>query len=238
MTPDPDPPALDAAARDLDRLALEFGTDKCTQPVGDLAPKGYTVHYARYLAPLRDRPIRLLEIGVMKGASMKLWEAYFPQARIFGLDINPDCAQYATDRTRIFIGDQTDRDFLRSVVAEVGGPLDVVIDDGGHMMSQHLVSLEELLPHIAPGGIYAIEDLHTAYRAEYEGGYRREDSTIEFLKGLVDHVNRADRIHERSSLLRRTKARLAGKVPERLTGAFERVESVHFHKSIAFLLLR
>ena len=235
MSPDADTPALSDEAIELDRLAAEFGTDKCTRAVGDLAPKGYTVHYARYLSGLRDRPIRLLEIGVLAGASMKMWEAYFPQAEIYGLDINPDCARYATDRTKIMIGDQTDRAFLRSVVETIGGPIDVVIDDGGHRMSQHRVSLEELLPHLVPGGLYAIEDLHTAYRGNYEGGYLAEDSTIEFLKTLVDHVNRADRIHARSSVMQKAKARLAGKVPTALAGAYARVTGVHFHKSIAFL---
>jgi hypothetical protein len=181
---------------DLDALALKYGTDKGTKPSGRLTPKGYTKVYEPLLAPIRDTPITLLEIGVQFGASLKMWEDYFPKARIFGIDIKEKCREYATERTAVLIGDQTDRAFLRDVVEETG-PLDVVIDDGGHRMEQHRVSLEELFPHVKQGGFYSIEDLQTAYRSDYGGGYLAESSTIEMLKGVIDGLNgspEADRV--------------------------------------------
>lgn len=33
--------------------------------------------YERYFQPLRDKPVRLLELGVHRGASLKTWGAYF-----------------------------------------------------------------------------------------------------------------------------------------------------------------
>ena len=182
--------------KDLDALALKYGTDKGTKPSGRLTPKGYTRVYEPLLAPIRNTPITLLEIGVQFGASLKMWEDYFPNARIFGIDIKEKCRQYATDRTTVLIGDQTDRAFLRTVVEETGR-LDVVIDDGGHRMEQHRISLEELFPHVKRGGFYSIEDLQTAYRSDYGGGYLTESSTIEMLKGVIDGLNgspEADRV--------------------------------------------
>ncbi|MBI9019540.1 MAG: hypothetical protein JEZ07_20000 [Phycisphaerae bacterium] len=123
---------LNQCVNDLDKLAGKYGTDKCTQKVGDLSPKGYTVQYYRYLSQLRDLPVKLLEIGILAGASLKMWEDFFPNARIYGIDINPECKQYETERTKVFIGDQTDREFLRSVADLVDGQIDVVVDDGGH----------------------------------------------------------------------------------------------------------
>jgi hypothetical protein len=173
----------------LNDLAIKHGTDKGTESFRGLAPKGYTRVYERYLEPLRERQgVKILEIGVQKGASVQMWEEYFPTGDIWGIDIKESCARYATDRISIRIGDQTDRDFLRAVVEEAG-PFDVVIDDGGHRMEQHRISLEELWPGLRRGGLYFVEDLHTAYREAFGGGFENEASTIELFKGLIDSVN-------------------------------------------------
>jgi 23S rRNA U2552 (ribose-2'-O)-methylase RlmE/FtsJ len=117
--------------------------------------------YERYFAQFRDRPIALLEIGVARGGSLRLWRDYFGStAQITGIDIDPDCARYHGEDVEVFIGDQADAGFLQSV-AERRGPFDVVIDDGGHTMRQQIVSFETLFPSIRDGGIYLVEDLHT-----------------------------------------------------------------------------
>jgi hypothetical protein len=170
----------------IDELAVKHGTDKGTRPVRGLSPKGYTRLYERYLEPLRDQPIRLLEIGVQRGASMRMWEEFFPNGQMYGIDIKPECEEYASERVAIRIGDQTDRAFLGSVADEIG-PIDVVVDDGGHRMEEHRVSLEVLWPRVRRGGLYFVEDLHTAYREEWGGG--TEASTIELFKRLIDDVN-------------------------------------------------
>ena len=86
------------------------------------------------------------------------------------------------------IGSQVDSKFLASVVEEMGG-IDVVIDDGSHI-SQHVIkSFEILYPMLSPGGLYFIEDLHTSYWPKYGGGLRRKNSSIEYLKHLVDYLN-------------------------------------------------
>ena len=223
---------------ELDRLAAEFGTDKGTQKVGPLSPKGYTRYYARHFQPFREAPIRLLEIGIASGASIRMWQAFFPNAAIHGLDIDPACRSVEGPRVHAHIGDAGDRGFLQSVVAEAGGTFDIVVDDGGHEMRQHMVALEELFPTLTPGGLYVIEDLHTAYWARYGGGYRRSDSTIEFLKGLVDHINGGMEVISDGAWHQRFAARFLGRRPKALPPALDRLESVSFYPSIAFLSAR
>jgi hypothetical protein len=46
-------------------------------------------------------------------------------------------------------------------------------------------------------GVYLVEDLHTAYWSEYEGGLKRQESFLETCKGLIDELN-AD--HSRGAL--------------------------------------
>lgn len=71
-------------AESLDSIGLRYGTDKAS-PSND-----FLSFYERYFEPLRGRPIKLLEIGVMDGASLRTWRDYFPNGTIIGVDINPD----------------------------------------------------------------------------------------------------------------------------------------------------
>lgn len=176
-------------ANPLDRLAYRFRTDKCTLKVTGMSPKGYTVHYFRHTEGRRFEPLVLLEIGVGRGGSLKMWQEYFPQASIYGIDVRPQARQLQTDRTTIFIGDQADEAFLTSVVESIGRPLDVVIDDGGHRMEQQMTSLFTLFPHVAPGGFYAIEDLHTSYWSQYGGGRGKPETTVELLKRIAGSLH-------------------------------------------------
>jgi Methyltransferase domain len=142
--------------------------------------------YHRHFQPYRNLPVTIVEFGVSHGGSLQMWKHYFgPQARIVGVDINPGCAALTEPQIEIVIGDQEDRDFLRSLVAKVGG-VDVLIDDGGHTMGQQIATFEELWPNIVDGGLFLTEDLHTSYWPRYGGGLRREGTFIEYAKNLID----------------------------------------------------
>lgn len=105
----------------------------------------------------------MLEIGIYSGGSLEMWRDFFgPASKIYGVDIDPRCKAYESDSVRVFIGDQSDRDFWTRFRQEVP-VLDIVIDDGGHVPGQQIVSLEELLPNLRPGGVYVCEDLHEPF---------------------------------------------------------------------------
>lgn len=145
--------------------------------------------YHRHFAPFRGRPITVVEFGVFHGGSLQMWRDYFgPQAHIIGVDIDPRCAELTGPGIDVVIGDQADPEFLRSLVAKVG-PVDVLIEDGGHTMEQQLTTLREMWPAIRDGGVYLVEDLHTSYWGEYGGGYRRQGTFIEYAKTLVDSLH-------------------------------------------------
>jgi hypothetical protein len=92
-----------------------------------------------------------------------MWRSYFgPQSQIYGVDIEPACKAYESESMKVFIGDQADRSFWQRVKQQVPD-LDVVIDDGGHALEQQVVTLEELLPHLRPGGVYMCEDISWAF---------------------------------------------------------------------------
>jgi SAM-dependent methyltransferase len=164
--------------------------------------------YHRHFERFRGTEVDVLEIGVGSGGSLDMWHEYFgPRARLYGVDLQEACLRYADESTRIFIGDQSDREFWRAFRAEVP-KLDIVVDDGGHEPLLQTTSLEELLFHLRPGGLYVVED-HTgstspfpAYvsglvralnawhgRSDHENPERRKVSQAEGFQSLVDSIH-------------------------------------------------
>lgn len=142
--------------------------------------------YDRHFSPYRGKRITVVEFGVSHGGSLQMWKSYFgPRAQIVGVDILPKCAEFEEPQIEIHIGDQADREFLRKLAAKVG-PVDVLIEDGGHTMEQQIATFEEFWPSINDGGVYLVEDLHTSYWDNYGGGVRREGTFIEYAKRLID----------------------------------------------------
>lgn len=145
--------------------------------------------YHRHFEKFRDKPVTIIEFGVFQGGSLQMWRKYFGRrARIVGVDIDPRCSELTGPGIEIHIGDQSDPEFLRDLARRVG-PAEVVIDDGGHMMHQQLTTLRELWPSVTDGGVFLVEDLHTSYWTDYEGGYRRPGTFIEYAKTLVDSLH-------------------------------------------------
>ncbi len=145
--------------------------------------------YDRHFSRFRGRPVNIVEFGVSQGGSMQMWRHYFgPSARLFGVDINPNCKQFEEPGVQIFIGDQGDRVFLRSLAATLP-PIDILIDDGGHTMQQQIRTFEALFPKVAPNGVYLCEDLHTSYWREFGGGVRRRGTFIEYSKNFIDSLH-------------------------------------------------
>lgn len=143
----------------LTELANKYGTDKGTMAGLGL---GYTTFYEPYFDPVRDEPVRLLELGVadprFRGASLKMWEEYFSRAEIVGVDINPEAEKLATKRVRIAIADQGNG-FTMAELACRYGPFDIVIDDGSHRLQDVVTSFMALWPWVRGGGVYFIEDM-------------------------------------------------------------------------------
>lgn len=145
--------------------------------------------YERLFSRYRGESVTMLEIGVSHGGSLQLWRRYFgPQAKIYAIDVNPECAKLQEPGTRIFIGSQADPEFLRSVAGELP-ELDIVLDDGGHTMQQQLTSMRELFPKVRAGGLYVVEDTHTSYWPAFGGGLRRAGTFIEYSKELIDSLH-------------------------------------------------
>jgi cephalosporin hydroxylase len=149
----------------------------------------YLPIYEHYFAAWRDRPVRFLEIGVWMGGSLNMWRRYFgPEAVLFGIDIDPKCADEDGKHGVVRIGDQSDAAFLKAVVEEMGG-IDVVLDDGSHRMDHIRASLAVLFPLLADHGTYMIEDLHSSYWPSFGGGREARDNFFGMVRELTDDMH-------------------------------------------------
>jgi hypothetical protein len=136
----------------LDAIGILQGTDKSS------ISHGYLRHYERLFQDFRHEPITFLEIGIARGASLKMWAEYFDRATIVAIDIQPDCKQYAGGRCEVEIGSQADPDFLNNLGRRRRPH--VIIDDGSHQADHVILTFRTLFPHLQEGGIYVVEDLH------------------------------------------------------------------------------
>ena len=208
---------------DLAQLALKHDSDKNFQHTG------YVQYYEKYFSPLRDKPVRLLELGMYCGNSIRMWEEYFPTGHILGVDIMlyNEC-KYDFKRARFCIGYLQDAVFVQEMATN-NAPFDIIIDDAGHFPDQQRLCLYTLFPHLDPKGIYVIEDLHTSYMEKFCGGYNREDTIIDEIKKLVNHMHH-------NYLANNLKLR----VPKLGTNEIfdDHLEAIHVYPNICFLMKR
>ena len=152
----------------------------------------YEKHFSRF----RGKDINLLEIGVQNGGSLQMWKYYFKsnypdvKLNLYGIDIDEKVKSLEDDDNdiKIFIGSQSDREFLQKIKKEIP-KLDILIDDGGHTMEQQIVTFEEMYEHVKDDGVYLCEDTHTSYFSDFGGGYHNQNTFIEYAKNLIDDLH-------------------------------------------------
>jgi hypothetical protein len=167
----------------LNEIGLKYDSDKSSNY------HNYLTLYERYLADIREKECIIVEIGILNGDSLKILSEYFPNSTIIGIDIL-DKSYLTIKNCKIIQGDQSDRNFLNSIVDGV----DIIIDDGSHKMSHQQISLGFLFKKLKNGGIYIIEDLHTSLPEYFENiNFKQSlfelneycnNSTFQFLKNL------------------------------------------------------
>jgi SAM-dependent methyltransferase len=160
----------------------------------DKIPNGYLRVYDRIFEPLIDRPVRLLELGVRSGGSLRLWRDYFPRGTVVGLDVEPPPGAQDDERLRIYRGRQEDTALLSRIAAETAPDgFDIVIDDASHVAAPTRTCFWHLFDHhLKPGGLFAIEDWGTGYwdrwpdGSAWRAGEPHHAGMVGFIKELVD----------------------------------------------------
>jgi hypothetical protein len=143
----------------LCELALKYGTNKCEE--------GYTPFYYELFTKYIHNVKKVLELGIggpglsggpsKHGASLYMWEEFFPEAEIYGVDSD---AGLLINAGRIFsMQADVNEPATLATIGKMFGPFDVIIDDAVHLPKPQLQSALTLLPYLTPKGVYIIEDV-------------------------------------------------------------------------------
>jgi hypothetical protein len=144
----------------IEELCEVFKSDKCKEG------HNFIEQYESIFSAKRDSIKKVLEIGIFRGDSHRLWKGYFTNAKIYGIDINGD-EGLSQEGIFTYRGDQSNRKDLENFVRKYGSDFDIIIDDGGHAMEQQQISWGFLFPYVKSGGLYIIEDVHTSLPKYY-----------------------------------------------------------------------
>ena len=141
----------------------------------------YEPVYDRHFQDIREKKLKILEIGVWEGNSLRMWKDYFPNAEVSGFDIHSSRMVKGEDRIKTMVVDQSNRKDLSKAMSELG-EFYIIIDDGSHSVDNHQISFGYLFPFVKSKGFYVIEDVHTSFH--YTNGEYLSDITIKTLKDV------------------------------------------------------
>ncbi len=168
--------------KDLNKIGQYYGTDK------QYLHNYYNRFYQRILSPYQEK-CDILEIGVLDGASLNVWNDYFDSGLIHGIDIN----DYQSDLERVwmFNVDQSNEEKLIEF-SNNGFMYDVIIDDGSHRMKDVQITAQILFDNVKPGGLFIIEDLQTSIecrmpeKAVFGWGDPEKTTALDMLYSIIN----------------------------------------------------
>jgi hypothetical protein len=163
-----------------------FNTDKWFNGVHG---HNYFPFYNLILKDLISKNINMLEIGIAQGASLKMWDLYFENAKIYGWDIN-NCSNIDTENIKTFIVDQGNEIEINNFFKINDIYFDFIIDDGSHLFKDQCISLFNLFDRLKHNGIYIIEDLwHSTFDCFLKIGYKKNyiDNIDNDIKKIINN---------------------------------------------------
>ena len=191
-------------------LCAEFGADKTVLCGGDGHRHPYTVPYSLLFEPMRNKPIKFLELGVYQGRSMFAWRCYFKNAKLYGYDNDVESLKRIPEITSMNVRnvDVSKEDILVDALKKDtadGELFDVILDDADHNINSQLLLMKTALPFLKQGGLLILEDVYRE-RPEtlYESGlkYAIERELISFYTFITcDHKDRYSPEWENDKLL-------------------------------------
>jgi len=174
----------------LRKLIEKYGSDKNAS--------NYTDSYLKFFEPLKDKQLNILEIGLgtivpgakssmhdwktnqvedyKPGASLRVWQDYFPNSMIYGGDIQED-TQFTDDRIKTFLFNSQNGIECNQTLQDL--TFDIIIDDGDHDALSQIKTIYNLISRVNPKGFYIIEDVTPG----------NADQILPFLAPLIQILN-------------------------------------------------
>ena len=161
------------SSNSLDHLFYTYGSDKAnilknTQKAGH----GYSIFYKKKLDQYKNKEINILEIGSYAGASAAAFVKYFPNSKIYCLDVNISNFKYKSKNIKVFGIDVNNKKKTEKIIQKIFKKqkidyFDLIIDDGSHNLSDILNSFKFFFKFVKKNGLYIIEDFKQPNYYEY-----------------------------------------------------------------------
>lgn len=106
----------------------------------------------------------VLEIGINQGGSIKLWNDFFINAKIHGLDIIPIeeiWSEIKNDKIILYTSDAYDDDFFNENFLNKNIKFDFMLDDGPHSLLSMIKFIQLYSKVMEDDGILIIEDVQS-----------------------------------------------------------------------------
>ena len=179
----------------LDKQGFLQDTDKSSIFAGStqiVSTHDYLRHYDYLFTQFRADSFSLIEFGCQRGNSLRMWEQYFPNAEIYGVDLDESTKENEKGRVHVVIGDATSRETYDTLKAKTGWQAFIILDDASHAWSDQRISFELFWDMVSPGGFYVIEDLECGTLGAYPAYPPKIQDTQPF----------SEYMHDRSKILR------------------------------------
>lgn len=164
----------------LDEICLKYNSTKSSKH------GNFAYRYEELFKNLESQKIKLLEIGVLNGGSLKSWNEFFKNSElILGLDIKKWSDFY---ESVIEIGDSTDLTLSKNLYGKYGN-FDIIIEDGGTLQENKIKTFENYFPLVKNNGFYCVEHLQHSYESKNGGGLKKQNTIIEYLKNIIDEIH-------------------------------------------------
>jgi hypothetical protein len=201
-------------------LSKNYGSDKGSPVNDDIFKSGsirwkyhrYTDFYEHFFGPWRHSVKSLFECGIgtnnpdidssmgvagNPGASLRLWESVFPNALIYGADIDKNIL-FDEGRIQTFYVDQTDPISVEALSKTLPKGLDIIIDDGLHTAEAAVSLFKGIYNNLRPGGVYVIEDVWKNLKKDMKAELEEE---MEKLNVPYSIVSFAEEVFESSLMV-------------------------------------
>lgn len=149
----------------------------------------YTPFYNIFFEPFRYDSFNLFEIGIADGHSIRTWLDYFPNAKIYGIDIDLKAKELLGHRSFLFDINQANTQALEELMQEIGSEFRIICDDGSHRGEDIIASLSVLHKYLAVDGFYIIEDILPKEKkivSDYIDKLLAQDNTLHFVLKTID----------------------------------------------------
>jgi hypothetical protein len=191
-------------------------------PYPSIKITSYFPAYVEMFGHLVNKKCVFIETGILDGGSLFMWRHWLgPEARIIGIDLNPEATKWRGSGFEIFIGDQGDPEFWKTTLREIGS-FDALLDDGGHQSFQQIVTAIEAIKWASNDCIIAVEDTFTSFMNDFSA--HGSFSFLEYAKDATDIlIGRSSEIYA---------SRFPTKLNTEAINEFKNVYSIQFYSGI------